>query len=100
MSAAQRSIPADNGIRQLGAALVAVLLAVALLVALAYGQLIASQPTLAPAAGAAPIQFDRGWSSMSEPTVAAPQFDHGWSSMSQPTDSTPVGGGRGTRFAR
>ncbi|OGO55767.1 MAG: hypothetical protein A2V85_02360 [Chloroflexi bacterium RBG_16_72_14] len=62
MSAASRPVQATPGMRQLGTALGAVILAIALVVLLAFGQSTATQPQAAPAAGAAPVTHDHGWS--------------------------------------
>jgi hypothetical protein len=48
--------------RQLGTALGAIILAIALVVVLAFGQPTATQPQTGPAAGAAPVTHDHGWS--------------------------------------
>jgi hypothetical protein len=63
--------------RQLGVALGALILAVALLVAVAIGQQAASQSTTLPAAGSAPVVHDHGWI---DATYQAPAVlhDHGW----------------------
>ena len=54
MSATSRTIPADAGIGQLAIVFAALLVGVALMAALAYGPLTASQVSLSPAAAPAP----------------------------------------------
>ena len=84
MSAASRPVQATPGMGQLVAIFAALLAGTALIVALAYGQLTASQAG-APAAAAAPapVVHDHGWSSSSVSTAPA-VHDHGWS------ETTPV----------
>jgi hypothetical protein len=85
MSAAPRSIQSStSSSRQLGVALLAVVLAAVLVIGLAYAQLSASKATIAPAAGA-PVTFDHGWSSApskTKPAITPTTFDHGTSTPS------------------
>jgi len=79
MSATSRTIQATPGIGPLAIVFAALLAGTALIVALAYGQLTASQVSLAPAA--APAAHDHGWSSSS--TVTSPDtYYRGWYSSS------------------
>jgi hypothetical protein len=79
MSATSRTIQATPGMGPLVAIFAALLAGTALIVALAYGQLTASQVSLAPAA--APAAHDHGWSSSS--TVTSPDtYYRGWYSSS------------------
>ena len=77
MSASTRTIQQPLGIRQMGALLMAVALALVVAAAVAFGQLAVSKAPTAPAAGAPPAFIDHG--SRSEiGTSAAPAFiDHG-----------------------
>lgn len=93
MSAAPRSIQADAGLRQLRAAFAAAVLAAALLLALAYGQLAGSKSTIVPMAGAAPVTHDHGWSS-------APSKDSDTAPAGNPNGGNGSGGSNGTRFAQ
>jgi hypothetical protein len=84
MSASSRTVQATPGIGQLVAVFAALLAGTALIVALAYGQLTASQGSLAPAAAPAPASaHDHGSSSSPEGAVPAAR-DSGW------IDTTPV----------
>ncbi len=76
-AAAPRTAQAIPEMRQLGVALGALILAVALLVAVAFGQQAASQSTTLPAAGSAPVVHDHGWVNA---TYQAPVVlhDRGW----------------------
>ena len=76
-AAAPRTAQTTPDLRQLGVALGAITLAVALLVAVAIGQQAASQSSALPAAGSAPVVHDHGWI---ESTYQAPAVlhDHGW----------------------
>ena len=79
MSATSRTIQATPGIGPLAIVFAALLAGTALIVALAYGQLTASQVSLAPAA--APAAHDHGWSSSS--TLTTPDtYYQGWYSSS------------------
>jgi hypothetical protein len=60
MSGSARSVQITLGIRQVGAAIVAVALAVVLAVVLAFGQLMTTRPQTAPAAGAPPVVVNQG----------------------------------------
>ena len=84
MSTTSRTVQATPGVGPLVAIFAAALAGTALIVALAYGQLTASSSTsVTPAAGAAPVVVDHGWSSSSIVTTPAVP-DHGWSSASHP----------------
>lgn len=84
MSATSRTVQATPGMGQLVAVFAALLAGTALIVALAYGQLTASQVSLAPAAAPAPaVNHDHGWSSSSLGTAPAGR-DSGW------IDTTPI----------
>jgi len=83
MSATTRTIPADAGFGQLAIVFAALLVGVALMAALAYGPLTASQGSVAPAAAPAPaVAHDHGWSSSSLSTTPA-THDHGWSTTTR-----------------
>jgi hypothetical protein len=100
MSASTRTIQQPLGTRQMGAALAAVLLAVVLAAAVAVGQLGATKPQTAPAAGSAPVFIDHGSrDEIGAGAGAAPVFiDHG----SRDEMGTPGAGsgGKGTRLPR
>ena len=85
MSASARNVQATPGIRQMGATVFALVLAVALAIALAYGLLMAPKAQTAPAAGAAPAQWDHGTSLDTAPAAGAAQWDHGSS-----IDTAPI----------
>jgi hypothetical protein len=88
MSASSRPVQATPGMGQLAAVFAALLAGTALIVALAFGQLTASQGSLAPAAAPAPAaNHDHGWSSAVSTTPAT--HDHGWSSSA--LGAAPVG---------
>ena len=77
MSTTSRTIPATAGMGQLVVIFAALLAGTALIVALAYAQLTASQATLAPAAAPAPAVHDHGWSSSA--TLTTPDtYYRGW----------------------
>lgn len=103
MSAAPRSIPASPSIGPLIVAFTAVLLTVALALAMAYGQLSASQAATAPLSIGAQFAHDHGWSTAPAAGAAPVTHDRGWASAPS-TNTVPVGtgtgGGNGTRFAR
>ncbi|HEY3336375.1 MAG TPA: hypothetical protein VGK16_14175 [Candidatus Limnocylindrales bacterium] len=103
MSAAPRSIQATPSLRPLAAAFATVLLAVALVLALAYGQLSASHAASAPLNVGAQYAHDHGWSTAPAAGAAPVLHDRGWatdtSTQSVPADAG-TGGGNGTRFAR
>jgi hypothetical protein len=88
MSAASRSIQAGASKRRVNFAAFALLLAVAVLVIVAAGQITASRQPDAPAAGFAPVMHDHGWATAasgiaadSAGGVTAPvMIDHGWAS--------------------
>ena len=87
MSASSRTVQTAPGMGQLAVVFAALLAGTALIVALAYGQLTASQVSVAPAAAPAPaVAHDHGWSSIVSTTPAT--HDHGWSSTSAGTVST------------
>jgi hypothetical protein len=71
MSASTRTVQQTLGIRQMAVALVVVALALALAATVAFGQLAASKPQTAPAAGSAPVFIDHG--SRSEIGTAGPR---------------------------
>jgi hypothetical protein len=120
MSAASRTIQEAPGMRQLGAAIGAIILATTLLLALALGPLTAGQVKTAPAAGVAPVVHDHGWSSDSKPApaVRVTDFDKAHAAGAgaaararnggtlytgipyTPSRSNGTGGSNGTRFAR
>jgi hypothetical protein len=83
MSASSRTVQATTpGMGQLVAVFAALLAGTALVVALAYGQLTASQASIAPAAAPAPaVAHDHGWSSSG--ATAPVTHDHGWSTSSR-----------------
>jgi len=94
MSVSSRTIQATPGMGPLAAAFAALLAGTALIVALAYGQLTASQVSLAPAAAPAPVTHDHGWSSSPEGRAPAGR-DSGW------IDTTPIRPvARGSAFDR
>ena len=118
MSAATPTIQEAPGMRPLGAALVAVTLAVALLLALVASQQSASQVQVAPVAGNAPVVHDHGWiesSYTTRPAIRGRGFDkaHAPGAGSAvggsiqyigipylPPGQDGTGGANGTRFAR
>src|SRR5215217_2599658 len=81
MSTTSRTVQATPGFGQLVAIFAALLAGTALIVALAYGQLSASQSvSLAPAAAPAPaVAHDRGWSS-TQVLTTPDTYARGWSS--------------------
>ena len=79
MSTTSRTIPATAGMGQLVVIFAALLAGTALIVALAYAQLTASQASLAPAAAPAPAAHDHGWSSSSDLTTPD-TYARGWGS--------------------
>jgi hypothetical protein len=80
MSTTSRTVQATPGVGPLVAIFAAAIAGTALIVALAYGQLTASQSlSVAPAAAPVPAVFDHGWSSSGVGTTRAIN-DHGWSS--------------------
>ena len=83
MSTTSRTVQATPGLGQLAAIFAALLAGTALIVALAYGQLSASQSvSLAPAAGPAPaVAHDRGWSS-TQVLTTPDTYARGWISPS------------------
>ena len=123
---APRTISNAPDVRQLGVAVGALILAVALVVAVTVSRQQASSTSTAPLAAPVPVLHDHGWSE-SVP-FAGPAHDNGWAttdsaanSASAPglvirgtsgggiqytgipysaPDSTPISGGRGTRFAQ
>ena len=103
MSAAPRSIQATPSFGPLIAAFAAVLLTVALALAMAYGQLNASQAATAPLNIGAQFAHDHGWSTAPAAGAAPVTHDRGWATAPS-TNTVPVGtgtgGGNGTRFAR
>ena len=96
MSATTRSIQATPSFGPFIAAFAAILLAMALALTLAYGQLGASQAASAPLNPGAQNAHDHGWS---HPGAAPITHDRGWATDPS-TNSTPAGGGNGTRLAR
>jgi hypothetical protein len=80
MSATSRTIQATPGMGPLVAIFAALLAGTALIVVLAYGQLTASQASLAPAA--APAAHDHGWSSSSAALTTPDTYYRGWYSSS------------------
>jgi hypothetical protein len=82
MSATSRTAQATPGMGSLVAIFAALLAGTALIVALAYGQLTASQASIGPAAAPAPaVVHDHGWSSSS--TLTTPDtYYRGWYSSS------------------
>ena len=79
MSATSRTVQATPGMGQLVVIFAALLAGTALIVALAYAQLTASQASLAPAAAPAPAVHDHGWSSSSDLTTPD-TYARGWGS--------------------
>ena len=76
MSASSRTVQATPGMGQLIVVFAALLAGTALIVALAYGQLTASQAQLAPAAAPAPASaHDHGWSSAPSVVTTPNGFD-------------------------
>ena len=63
MSGSARSVQVTLGIRQIGAALVAVALAIVLAIVVAFSQLTATTSQTAPAANSAPVQVETGGAS-------------------------------------
>jgi hypothetical protein len=55
-----RTVQVTLGIRQIGAAIAAVALAIVLAAVVVFGQLTATKPQTAPAAGAGPVVIDQG----------------------------------------
>jgi hypothetical protein len=82
MSAASRNVQAIPGTRQMGAALFAAVLAIALVALLAFSQLTGTRTQTGPAAGTAPAQWDHGTASLSAAGTAQAQWDHGTASLS------------------
>ncbi len=140
---APRTISNAPDVRQLGVAIGALILAVALVVAVTVSRQQAASTSTTPLAAPVPVLHDHGWSETAP--LAAPAHDNGWSATDvsapglvirgtngggilytgipayAPTfvvtgtnaggiqytgipypapDSAPIGGGRGTRFAR
>lgn len=91
-AAAPRTAQATPDMRQLGVALFALILAVAILVAAAFSQQAASQSTISPAAGTAPVVHDRGWINATYQAPAS-AHDRGWMESSYKT--RPAIRGRG-----
>jgi hypothetical protein len=84
MSASSRTVQATPGMGQLAAVFAALLAGTALIVALAYGQLTASQASVAPAAAPAPaVAHDHGWSTSARGELFVGR-DSGW------IDTTPT----------
>ena len=123
MSATTRSIQATPSFGPLAAAFAAILVAMGLVLALAYSQLGALQVTTAPISGSAQSMHDHGLSTAAAaaPRNAAAQYAHdrgwidaagaaplttvGWTTPPYTSSaSTPAGtrmsGGNGTRLAR
>ena len=83
MSATSRTVQATPGMGPLIAIFAALLAGTALIVALAYGQLTASQAALAPAAAPAPASaHDHGWSSAPSDLPRPDAYYRGWYSSS------------------
>lgn len=83
-AAAPRTAQATPDMRQLGVALGALTLAIALIVAVAFSQQSASLSTTLPAAGSAPVVHDRGWVNASYETAPV-VHDRGWVESSYET---------------
>src|SRR3954447_13503543 len=78
MSAAPRTIQAAPSLRPLAAVFVTILMATALVLALAYGQLSASRGTTAPLNVGAQFAHDHGWSTAPAAGAAPVINDRGW----------------------
>ena len=101
-AAAPRTAQSSPEMRQLGVALGALTLAVALLVAVAFSQQAASQSSTLPAAGSAPVVHDHGWISTSykatRPFIPRGGFDKAHAAGGSIKVSYPVIEGGGTLF--
>ncbi len=121
MSAALRFVQTTPSMRPMGAAFAGIAVVATLAGVLAFGQSATSRPQDFPAAAAAPVIHDHGWSSAPAAAAVPVIHDHGWSSapaapapgvpyhrgwISAPPapaeDSRPAGSGgsNGTRFAK
>jgi hypothetical protein len=78
MSATSRSITTAPDTRQVGAALLALVMLLAIGAVLAYGSLAAAKPQ-APGAVTAPVVHDHGWSTEAAAGAAPILHDRGWS---------------------
>jgi hypothetical protein len=97
MFGSARTVQGTQGLRQFGAALVALALALALAAAVALGQIGASKPQAIPFDGHAPIVIDRG--TMEGPAKAdEPASYGGWNGPR--LGGTGTGGSNGTRLAQ
>ena len=102
MSTTSRTVQATPGVGPLVAIFAAALAGTALIVALAYGQLTASSSTsVAPAAGAAPVVVDHGWSSASHPrpNIRGRAFDRSHHAVPR-VDRLERSSGSGSRIVR
>jgi hypothetical protein len=101
-----RSSQATPDVRQAGAALGALALAVALVVAVAAGRQSTSQADTAPLGVAAPVVHDHGWSSAgTQPGQITVRGTSGggitYTGIPYPVPANPpAGGGNGSRFAQ
>lgn len=94
MSASTRTVQQTLGIRQLGAALVAIALVIVLAVALALSQTVASKSPAVPAAQPAPAFIDHGSRDEMGPGAAPAYNDHGLHSrLLRGSNGTDGGGG-------
>jgi hypothetical protein len=94
MSASTRTVQQTLGIRQLGAALVAIALVIVLAVALALSQTVASKSQAVPAAQPAPAFIDHGSRDEMVPGAAPAYNDHGLHSrLLRGSNGTDGGGG-------
>jgi hypothetical protein len=94
MSAALRTTQATPSMRPLGAAFGGIVIAAAFLGLLAFGQPTATNSRTVPAAGAAPVMHDHGWSSAAA-TTAPVLNDRGWATAPSAADTAPVLNDRG-----
>jgi hypothetical protein len=71
MSASTRTVQQPLGIRSVGPVVAAIALVIVLAAAAAFGQLAATKSQTAPAAGAAPVYNNYGWSGYTDAAAAA-----------------------------
>lgn len=102
MSAALRLVQTTPSMRPLGAAFGGVVAAAAIVGLLAFGQVTTATPQGVPAAVAAPVAHDHGWSSAAAAGIAPVPYHRGWitapSAGSGGSRSDASGGSNGTRF--
>jgi len=107
-AAAPRTAQAAPEMRQLGYAIVALILALTLVVVVAFSRQTTTQFAGTPAAGSAPIAHDHGWSTAPAIGTAPVTFDRGWATAPSrgsiqytgipysPSRSNSTGGSHGT----